>query len=104
MNKFILVLLIAVASCVTVEFDGSNLEGFWDWIKSVWGSIENFFKDIPGYLKEIYEWLKKEGYIKKLIVLVKKYGIPKAIELCTSWTGKNELCTDIVNFIFSFLK
>ena len=101
MNKFLLVLLIAVASCVTVEFDGSNLEGWWE---DLWNKIKNFFKSLPGYLKEIYEWLKKEGYIKQLIDLVKKYGIPKAIELCTSWTGKNELCTDIVNFIFSFLK
>ena len=104
MNKFILVLLIAVASCVTVEFDGSNLEGFWDWIKSVWGSIENFFKDIPGYLKEIYDKLKNEGYIEQLLELVNKYGKPKAVEICTNWTGKNDLCTDIVDFIFGLLE
>ena len=103
MNKFILVLLIAVASCVTVEFDGSNLEGFWDWIKSVWGSIENFFKDIPGYLKEIYDKLKDKGYIEQLLELVNKYGKPKAVEICKSWI-ESESCSDIVDFIFGLLK
>ena len=103
MNKFILVLLIAVASCVTVEFDGSNLEGFWDWIKSVWGSIKNFFKKIPGYLKGIYDWLKNEGYIEKLVELVDKYGKPKAIEICKSWINSDS-CSGIVDFIFGLLK
>ena len=103
MNKFILVLLIAVASCVTVEFDGSNLEGFWDWIKSVWGSIKNFFKKIPGYLKGIYDWLKKEGYIEQLVELVDKYGKPKAVEICKSWIDSDS-CSGIVDFIFGLLK
>ena len=59
MNKFILVLLIVAASSVKIEFDGSNLESWWDdlfdwdwWcdkFESIWGSIKissQIFQDI----------------------------------------------------------
>ena len=103
MNKFILVLLIAVASCVTVEFDGSNLEGFIDWWNDIWNKFKDFIKSIPGYLKSLYDWLEGKGYIKQLVEIVEKYGKPKAVELCKSWI-ESDYCSDIVDFIFNFLK
>ena len=114
MNKFILVLLIVAASSVKIEFDGSNLKNFWhevyDWnrwcdtFKSIWGSIKNFFSDIPGYLSGIYKELTDKGIIKTLIEILEKYGKPKAIEYCKDFTGSDGLCSGIVDFIFNKLK
>ena len=101
MKKFLLILLIAVASSVTVQFDGTHLENWWT---DLWEKIKNFVKSIPSKLKALYDWLVENGYWQQIIELVKKYGQPKAIELCTNWTGLGELCTDIVNLLFSFLK
>ena len=103
MNKFILVLLIAVASSATIEFDGSNLEGFLDLLKSVWGSIKNFFSKLPGYLSTIYKKLKDLNIIEKLLDYLEKYGKPKAVEYCKSWIG-SDLCSDIVDYIFDLIK
>ncbi len=101
MKKFLLILLIVVASSVTVEFDGSNLESWWS---DLWDKIKEFVKSIPSRLKALYNWLVENGYWEQIIELVKKYGKPYATQLCTKWTGKEELCTDIVNLIFSFIK
>ena len=100
MNKFILILLIAIVVTTTIpeEFD---LEGWWG---NLWDKIKNFIKKIPSYLKKAYQWLKDNGYWDKLIDLIKKYGAPKAIEFCTKYLKKEDLCTDIVNFLFGFLK
>ena len=114
MNKFILVLLIVAASSVKIEFDGSNLESWWpDWLDidwwydkyvSIWGSIKNFFSDIPGYLGGIYKQLSEQGIIKTLMEIVEKYGKPKAIEYCKDLTGSDGLCSGIVDFIFNKFK
>ena len=114
MNKFILVLLIVAASSVKIEFDGSNLESWWedlldwDWwsdtFESIWGSIKNFFSDIPGYLGGIYKQLSEQGIIKTLMEIVEKYGKPKAIEYCKDFTGSDGLCSGIVDFILNKIK
>ena len=111
MNKFILVLLIVAASSVKIEFDGSNLESWWDdlfdwdwWcdkFESIWGSIKNFFSDIPGYLSGIYKQLTEQGIVKRLIEIVVNYGKPKAIEYCKNFTGSDDLCSGIIDFIFN---
>ena len=114
MNKFILVLLIVAASSVKIEFDGSNLESWWDkffdwdwWcdtFESIWGSIKDFFSDIPGYLSTIYKQLTDQGIVKTLMEIVEKYGKPKAIEYCKDFTGSDGLCSGIVDFIFNKIK
>ena len=114
MNKFILVLLIVAASSVKIEFDGSNLESWWDdlfdwdwWtdtFESIWGSIKNFFSDIPGYLSGIYKELTDQGIIKTLMEILEKYGKPKAIEYCKKYTGSDSLCSGIIDFIFNKIK
>ena len=114
MNKFILVLLIVAASSVKIEFDGSNLESWWDdlfdwdwWtdtFESIWGSIKNFFSDIPGYLSGIYKQLTEQGIMKTLMGIVEKYGKPEAIEYCKNYTGSDSLCSGIVDFIFNKIK
>ena len=54
MKKFLLILLIAVAVSVKVEFDGTDLENKWkDFLAKVW----EFIKTIPEKLKRLYEWL-----------------------------------------------
>ena len=105
MNKFILVLLIAVAFSATIEFDGSSLEGrsdWSDWLDYYWDWV-SFFKRIPGYLKGIYKHLMDLGIIKKLFGYIEKYGKPKAVEYCKSFTG-SDLCSDIVDYFFNFLQ
>ena len=100
MKKFLLILLIAVASSVTVTIDDPNLEGIVDWAKKIW----DFIKSLAGKLKDFYNWLKANGYWDQIIELVKKYGQPFVIQQCTNWTGQGELCNDIISLLFSFLK
>ena len=100
MNKFLIILLIAIVATTTVPaFD--DLEGFWG---DFWEKVKEFIKKLPGYLKKVYQWLKDNGYWDQLVELVKKYGIPKGIEICTQYLKKEDLCTDLINFVFSFLK
>ena len=101
MNKFLLILLIAIVATTTVPAYDQDLEGWWG---DFWDKVKEFIKKIPTYLKKVYQWLKDNGYWDQLVELVKKYGIPKGIEFCTKYLKKEELCTDIVNFVFSFLK
>ena len=101
MKKFLLILLVAVAASVKIEFDGTDLESKWtDFWKKVW----EFIKTIPARLKDVYEWLKKKGIWQDLVDLVQKYGGPKAIEFCKEKTGWDNFCKDIVDYIFKWLK
>ena len=100
MNKFLLILLIAIVAASTIENYDPELEGWWS---DLWDKIKNFVKSLPSKLKALYQWLKDNGYWEKLVELVKKYGIPKGIEFCKNYLDEG-LCTDLVNFIFSFLK
>ena len=43
------------------------------------------------------------GIIKKLFGYIEKYGKPKAVEYCKSFTG-SDLCSDIVDYFFNFLQ
>ena len=43
--------------------------------------------------------IKKYFHVDELPELIEKYGIPKTIELCTSWTDRKEICTELVNKI-----
>ena len=71
MKKFLLILLIAVAASVSVEFDGTELNGwFKDWIKKVANKIWNFIKSLPERLKGIVNWLKENGWWDKIVDLV----------------------------------
>ena len=101
MKKFLLVLLIAVAATATVQIETSELNNwFTDWLKK----IGQFFKALGGKLKQVYEWLKENGYWDQIVELVKKYGVPKAIEFCTNVFHAEDLCTDIINLLASFIK
>ena len=101
MKKFLLILLIAIASSATIEFDGTYLQ---DWWSDLWEKVQNFIRNIPGYLKACYDYLVSIGAWEQIVEIVKKYGKPKAIELCTNYFGKKDLCTDIINLLFTFIK
>ena len=97
MNKFILVLLIALVSCVKIEFDGDTL-----------GKLRGIFttiikKIIKPLFKPIFDLLYKEGHIGKLFDIIKKYGKLKAIGLCTNWIANEKDCTSFVNELCSEL-
>ena len=57
-----------------------------------------------GRLKAIHESLVEKGVGEDIVKLVHKYGKPNAIELCTNLTQKGELCTDIINLLFIYIK
>ena len=95
MKKFLFVLLVAIIASAAVE--DVTLEGWWD-------DVVEAFKKIIEKVKGVIQWLKDNGYWDKLIELLKKYGKPKAIEFCVSLIHKEELCTDIVTILLSFIK
>ena len=95
MKKFLFVLLVAVIASAAVE--DVTVEGWWD-------DVVEAFKKIIEKVKGVIQWLKDNGYWDKLIELLKKYGKPKAIEFCVSLIHKEELCTDIVTILLSFIK
>ena len=101
MKKFLLILLIVVATSVKIEFDGTPLEGFWG---DLWEKVKKFVKSLPDRLKAFHQKLVDLGVWDDIVELVHKYGKPTVIELCTNWTQKEELCTDIINLLFSFIK
>ena len=79
MKKFLLILLIAVAASVSVEFDGTELNG---WFTHFIHGVKDFFKGVAGKLKKFVNWLKDNGIWDKLVDLVKNYGGPKAVKYC----------------------
>ena len=101
MKKFLLILLIAVAVSVKVEFDGTDLENKWkDFLEKVW----EFIKTIPEKLKKLYEWLKEKGIWNDLIDMLEKYGAPKAIQFCAEKTGWGNFCKDLVERIIKWVR
>ena len=76
MKRFLLLLLVAVAASVSVDFDGTELEGWW---KNLWGNITAFLSKLSGEAKKIYKWLKDNGYWDIIVSLVKKFAVPAAI-------------------------
>ena len=102
MNKFLLIFLIALVAATTVPAtEDFELEGWWS---DFWGKVKDFFKKIPTYFKKAVQWLKDNGFWDKLVEIIKKYGTPKAMELCVKLLKKEDICTDLVNFLFGFLK
>ena len=101
MKKFLLILLIVIATSVKIEFDGTPLEGFWG---DLWDKVKNFVLSLPDRLKAIHESLVEKGVWEDIVELVQKYGKPKAIELCTNLLKKEELCTDIINLLFIYIR
>ena len=68
MKKFLLILLIAVAASVKIQFDGTELQSKWtDFWKKVW----DWIKTIPAKLKALYDWLRKKGIWQDLVTLLK---------------------------------
>ena len=109
MKKFLLILLVAIAASVKVEFDGTELQGKW---KDFWKKVWDFLKTIPEKLRAVYHWLKDKGnkYIDfftnryKILDLLDKYGAPKAIEWCIEKTGWNDLCRDFIEKAVNWLR
>ena len=95
MKKFLFMLLVAVIASAAVE--DVTLEGWWD-------DVVEAFKKIIEKVKGVIQWLKDNGYWDTLIELLKKYGKPKAIEFCVSLIHKEDICTDIVTILLSFIK
>ena len=101
MKKFLLILLVAIAASVKVEFDGTELQGKW---KDFWKKVWDFLKTIPEKLRAVYHWLKEKGIWDDLIDLLDKYGAPKAIEWCIEKTGWNDLCRDFIEKAVNWLR
>ncbi len=101
MKKFLLILLVAIAASVKVEFDGTELQGKW---KDFWKKVWDFLKTIPEKLRAVYHWLKDKGIWDDLIDLLDKYGAPKAIEWCIEKTGWNDLCRDFIEKAVNWLR
>ena len=100
MNKYILVLLlIAIASCVKIEFDGSSLES---WFHEI---IEKMISKIIKMVDNpANQWFFIGNRLKQLIEVSLKYGKPKAVELCKSWAIEENNCSNLVDSIIRVLK
>ena len=101
MKRFLLILLVAVAASVSVDFDGTELQGWW---KKFWGKVWNFIKDLPKKLKQLVNWLKEQGLWGKLVDLVEKYGVPKAVEFCQQKVHLGGLCQKLIDKLISWLR
>ena len=100
MNKYILVLLlIAIASCVKIEFDGSSLENWWNEICEK--IISKIIKTVDNPANQ---WFFEGNLLKQLIEVSLKYGKPKAVELCKSWAIEENNCSNLVDSIIRVLK
>ena len=103
MKKFLLILLIAVAASVSVEFDGTELNG---WLKDIWGKFWGWLKKLPELVRKAIQWLKDHGWWDPIIDLIEKYGAPKAIELCKAKVPSpfNNFCEAAINKIIEWLR
>ena len=103
MKKFLLILLIAVAASVSVEFDGTELNG---WFSNLFHHVKDFFKNIGGKLKKFVNWLKDNGIWDKLVDLVKNYGGPKAVKYCeeNAPSSLKDQCKETVDKVIENLR
>ena len=100
MNKFILILLIAVAFCVKIEFDGSSLENWWnDLVKTVLKAIGSY----PSDPEKIKDWINNDEEGKQFTNFVTKNGGSKSIEICTKIIKNEKFCTNVINRILMFI-
>ena len=99
MKKFLLILLIALVVSAKVQLDTEDLKGFLDWLQK----IAEFISSLTGQLKELYQWLKSSQNWDKILELVKEYGKPAAVELCTSLTGLEDVCSNFIDLLLSFI-
>ena len=103
MKKFLLILLIAVAASVSVEFDGTELNG---WFKKVIKKGWDWIKGVGDVLKKLINWLKSTGIWDKLVDLVEKYGAPKAISFCEEKAPQflKGMCKKAVDKVIEWLR
>ncbi len=101
MSKFLLILLIAVATSITVEFDETELNG---WYKSLFS--KHIYDRLIEQIKKFINWLKEEGYWDKLVDLIEKYGAPKAYEFCEENLSGQVIrgCKNVVDYIIKYGK
>ena len=99
MKKFLLILLIALVASTTVQLETGDLNGIADWIQK----IAAFIASLWGKLRDLYNWLKENGYWDQIIDLVKKYGKPAAVNLCASVFGDEGVCSDFIDLLLSFI-
>ena len=100
MNKFLLVLLIAVVASATVQIDNGELKS---WISKLKDKLKKFVKKLCGKLKDLYHWLKDNGFWDQIVDLAKQYAVPAAIGLCSSVTHLDGLCSEIVSKLASHI-
>ena len=99
MKKFLLILLIALVVSAKVQLDTEDLKGILDWLEKVY----NFIKSLGGELRDLYDWLKDNGYWDQILDLVKTYGKVAAVALCTSLTGLELICSQFIGLLLTFI-
>ena len=72
MKKFLVILLLATISCTFIAdlkdaglFDARDdvvLEGLPDFFKRLWEKIKAAWKNIPGAIQKVINFLKEKGY------------------------------------------
>ena len=112
MKKFITIILLAAIACTFIEdlkaagaFDDRDdevLKGLPDFFKRIWDKIKDIWKDIPGFIQKVINFLKDNGYWESLIDIVQKYGTKYGTEFCAKYLDA-DLCADAVKWIFDLL-
>ena len=110
MKKFLLILLIAVAASIKIEFDDAELNGWFKKlvkkVKNIGKKVWDFVKKIPQKLMKIVDWLKAHGLWDKLMDYVEKFGAAKATAYCVSVAPLilKALCAPAINEIIKHLR
>ena len=101
MKKILLILLIAVAASVKIDFDDTELHGkFLDFLKRAL----NFIINVCEKIKKFFGWFQAKGYTKDLLVKLEKYGPTNAIDFCIQKTGQKGLCKEMTDKIFDYIR
>ena len=106
MRKLLVLVLLAVVACSTLEddlaeykpiFDDVSLEGIdLSVLIKIWNNVKDCFQKAVDFLKE-------NGLYEPLVNYIRTDGREYALKFCTNKITSKEVCTGIIDWVLSHL-
>ena len=103
MRKLLIILLIAIVACSTVEeFDTDDF--LLEKINFDPKAFIEAWKKVKDVILKAIKFLKDNGFYEPIVNFLQQKAKPKAMKFCVEKIKDEGICTSIVNFVFKFVK